>query len=188
MTNGRPRNIDSNTPYLFDFDGQHRYEKVYGSLYPNAKKYEAVAVQWETHDQLTILATHHGEVIGQGSLCWNTSGDDPEPVLCELWVHPLYRGNGVGLKLQELREDMVKLRGHRECFLSVKESSWLYWLYVSRGYTYDRPHSTKGFVWMYKQLDEWIYSIREARLLVDTSELYIRPDKLLKEANDIIKQ
>lgn len=78
--------------------------------------------------------------------------DDPKKCYLNwLSVSPDARRNGIGTRLQELREELGIARGAEVAHLVVDKESWMYEWYKRRGYVEYQDHE-EGQVWMKKQL------------------------------------
>ena len=93
------------------------------------------------------------EINGHAYARGYTFNDDKKTFyLDSLSVTPKYRGDGIGLKLQELREQMAKKKGYKYTCLWVRKGTWMTKWYKRRGYKYYRKHKNKDSVWLRKKL------------------------------------
>lgn len=72
--------------------------------------------------------------------------------LDSLSVSPEYRKNGLGLKLQELREQIAREKGYIYTCLWTKKRRWTVKWYKRRGYKYYQKHDNKDSMWLRKKL------------------------------------
>lgn len=87
-----------------------------------------------------------------GSLYWYD--DDKTTVyMSSLKVEKEVRRQGLGTKLQELREEVGRTMGANQSILLVQREAWMYKWYKRRGYSDYRGHEVKkGFIWMRKSI------------------------------------
>jgi len=80
--------------------------------------------------------------------------DDNESIYLDmLSVCESQRKQGLGTKLQELRESIGVEMGANSAYLWVKKDSWMYNWYRRRGYEDCKDHEKEdGFIWMRKML------------------------------------
>ena len=72
--------------------------------------------------------------------------------LSNLKVYPQFRNQGIGEKLQVIRERIGKDINAKYACLWVKKGTWMYEWYQMRGYSKLKTHERKDFVWMHKSL------------------------------------
>lgn len=92
--------------------------------------------------------------VGTGNLYWYIEQDDMEAVMSNLSVGAMYRGEGIGLKLQQAREEYAvkHIPGLTAVLLWVNEDSWMRTWYENRGYSVHkikaRTSPDSSDVWM----------------------------------------
>lgn len=78
--------------------------------------------------------------------------DEPNrAILSDLTVTKHHRKKGIGLALQEYREQLAKLFGCDCVSLWVKKNSWMHKWYVRRGYTFQKKKD-KDNIWLQKDI------------------------------------
>ena len=82
--------------------------------------------------------------------------DDSNSIyLDSLSVSEVYRRKGLGTKLQEMREDIGRLRSAKYSYLWVEKGSWMEEWYKRRGYSYYKEYEDlNNHVWMRKELNQ----------------------------------
>lgn len=70
--------------------------------------------------------------------------------LDQLSVSLDFRNNGIGTKLQEVREEIAKEKGFKYTMLWVKKGTWMRKWYKRRGYKYYAPYKDEKAVWLRK--------------------------------------
>lgn len=79
--------------------------------------------------------------------------DKKNGYLNKLHVYPSIRKQGVGLKLQLMRENFFKRRGYKYTYLWTTKKSWMQKWYERRGYKYYNDHDDEeNCIWMRKKL------------------------------------
>lgn len=89
--------------------------------------------------------------IGEACVYWY-SDDTSTVYLCNLNVYPAHTKKGFGKELQTLREDIGRNLQAKHSCLWVQKNTWMHEWYKRRGYSDLKDHSTKGYIWMIKQL------------------------------------
>lgn len=104
----------------------------------------------EDHDELLIMEKD-GKAYGR--MYW--FHDDPTSVyLNNLSVEEHERGNNLGTKMQELREQIGIELGAHLSFLWVKRDSWMHDWYLRRGYKDFTDYvDDDSIIWMQKELN-----------------------------------
>jgi len=80
-------------------------------------------------------------------------------VLSGLHVDTRFRKNGLGLQLQEMREDLAQVLGCERVQLFCEKDSWMRKWYEKRGYKengeYERkdPRDKEDMIWMVKEFE-----------------------------------
>ena len=80
--------------------------------------------------------------------------DDPTSIyLDSLGVIESYRNNGLGRRLQEMREEIGRTKGATHSYLFVLKGSWMEEWYKRRGYSYYKEYELlENNIWMVKEL------------------------------------
>ncbi|MGV8135900.1 MAG: GNAT family N-acetyltransferase [Mangrovibacterium sp.] len=110
-----------------------------------------------------FIAHFSSETWGSSILIMEKSGnafarvywyyDDTDTIYLDmLSVSEKCRKQGVGTKLQEVREKIGVDLGAKTACLLVKKLSWMYYWYQRRGYFDFKDHEDKEWIWMKKPL------------------------------------
>ena len=103
-----------------------------------------------TNDGVTTLLLMHTSGKSFGSVYWYLD-DNLTSYLKELSVKASCRKQGIGTRLQELREDISIQMGMKFSCLWVDKFSWMHEWYSRRGYSYI-SEKDGDYIWMRKEL------------------------------------
>lgn len=99
-----------------------------------------------------VITVMHKQGHSKGHVHWYND-DLSTVVLSNLTVSTDYRKQGLGLKIQYIREDIGRQIGARYSLLWVKKRSWMSRWYKRRGYRwYAKFEDDPGMMWMRKRL------------------------------------
>ena len=104
---------------------------------------------------------------GWALIQWDGKATAPDcPDLFDLYVHPAWRGQGIGTKLLTACEQVALARGHTRLGLAVNpdQNPRAYVLYQRLGYSPISPH--KYIDGVYNGVEDWVIDL-EKRLLCD---------------------
>lgn len=107
----------------------------------------STTTSWGT---VTYIMEEHGRAFAR---MYQYKEDSATIYLDSLSVGKSIRKQGVGTKLQEIREGIGKKMGAKDSFLWVLKDSWMHDWYKRRGYEdYNEYEEDANYIWMRKGL------------------------------------